>query len=104
MNKMPNKNYKEILKLKGMLEEAKIPFYFRDNHFDGYQICYPNKGEERVCSVVEFEGSYGSHSDLLEIMGLLTKTESIDDEVVGYLTAENVFERIKKHYEGGFND
>ena len=101
---MPNKNYKEILKLKEMLEEAKIPFYFRDNHFDGYQLCYPDRGEERVCSIVEFEGSYGSHSDLLEIMGLLTESEKVDDEVVGYLTAEEVYNRIERHYTGGHYD
>lgn len=32
--------YKEIFRLKEMLEKAKIPFVFR-NLYDGYQICYP---------------------------------------------------------------
>lgn len=32
----------------------------------------------------------------------LTKkeVETTGDEVIGYLTAKNVFERIKKHYKG----
>ena len=30
-------------------------------------------------------------------MGLLTKKESKGDSVLGYLTAEEVFKRIKKH-------
>ena len=100
---MPNAKYTEILKLKKMLEDANIPFSFRSNHFDGYQICYPEAGEKRVCSVVQFSGSYGCNDNLLEIMGLLTESESIDDDVVGSLSAENVFERIR-NYEGGQND
>lgn len=92
--------YKEILKLKGMLEMEGIPFVFRKRiRFNGYQICYPKGGEERVCSVIEQEGSYGNKVDLLEIMGLLTEKESEVDDVAGWLTAENVFSRIKKHWE-----
>jgi hypothetical protein len=95
--------YKEIVKLKEKLEEAKIPFEFR-TLFDGYQICYPEKNtkdKEGVmeCSVIEHYGSYGHSVDLLEIMGLLTEEESQDDNVLGYLSADEVFQRIKKHYE-----
>ena len=95
--------YNEIFRLKEMLEKAEIPFEFR-NLFDGFQICYPrnNKSEDdfvRECSVIEHEGSYGHSQDLLEIMGLLTEEESKYDSVVGYLSAENVFERIKNNYE-----
>ena len=95
--------YKEIFRLKGMLEQAKIPFTFR-KLYDGFQICYPrnNKSEDdfvRECSVIEHEGYYGHSQDLLEIMGLLTEEESKYDSVVGYLSAENVFERIKNNYE-----
>ena len=32
-------------------------------------------------------------------MGLLTKKERADNIVLGYLTAENVFKRIRKHYK-----
>lgn len=34
-------------------------------------------------------------------MGLLTDEESKYDSVVGGLSAQEVFERIKKHYERG---
>lgn len=95
--------YKEIFKLKEKLEKAKIPFEFH-KLFDGYQICYPEQNTEdkedvRECSVIEHYGSYGHSDDLLEIMGLLTEEESRDDDVLGYLSADEVFQRIKKHYE-----
>ena len=100
--------YNEIFRLKEMLEKAKIPFVFR-NCYDGYQICYPKNNDpyacekgifDRVCSVIEHEGSYGHGRDELEIMGLLTSEEAMNDEVVGYLTAEDVFQRIENHYKG----
>lgn len=100
--------YKEIFKLKEMLEKANIPIEFVDHSieeidFKGYQICYPvsfrNSDGRCVCSIIEHLGSYGSEKDLLEIMGLLTPEEEQEDIVKGWLTAENVFERIKNHYE-----
>lgn len=88
--------YKEIFRLKEMLEKEKIPFIFR-NIFGGFQINYPDI-RNRVCSVIEHEYSYGHNLDLLEIMGLLSEGET-DDDVLGHLTAENVFNRIYKHYK-----
>ena len=98
---MAKENYKEILKLKDMLEKAGIPFIFKEhNDFrNGYQILYPADGEKNRCSVIEHEFSYGNKQDLLEIMGLLTDEESRDDSVAGSLSADNVFERIKTDYE-----
>ena len=94
-------NYTEIFKLKEMLEEAKIPFVWKElkDFFNGFHIYYPKDGKECVCSVIEHKFSYGNEKDLLEIMGLLTKKESKNDSVVGYLTADNVFKRIQKHYK-----
>ena len=89
--------YKEIFRLKEMLEKSDIPFEFR-KIFDGFHLCYP-KIKDRVCSVIEHEGSYGNQNDLLEIMGLIEDKET-DDDVLGYLSAENVYERISKHYKG----
>lgn len=94
--------YNEILKLKEMLTDAGIPFYMREI-FDGYQICYPEnntkqKPDVRECSVIEHEASYGHSEDKLEIMGLLTDEELQNDDVVGYLSAEEVFSRIQKHF------
>ena len=91
--------YNEILRLKGMLEKAKIPFLFSEL-FGGYHIIYPNN-HFRVCSVIQHDCSYGREKDLLEIEGLLTKKEMNrkQDDVLGYLTAENVFQRIENHWK-----
>ena len=88
--------YKEIFRLKEMLKTENIPFLFR-NLYDGFQVLYPTN-ENRICSVIEHQGSYGHNQDLLEIMGLLIDGETNDD-VLGYLTAEDVFNRIYKHYK-----
>ena len=92
--------YNEILRLKGMLKKAGIPFEFsKSKSFGGYHIEYP-ASTGRVCSVIEHDFSYGREKDLLEIQGLLTKKEykETQDTVLGYLTAENVFQRIEKHW------
>lgn len=94
-------DYLEIIELAEMLAKAGIPFQFGELN-GGYQIRYPNK-EKQVCSVVEHSFSYGSDNDLLEIMGLLTEEEQKEDvgdesAVKGYLTAEEVFKRIEKHF------
>lgn len=91
--------YNEILRLKEMLIQQKIPFDFSEFH-GGYHICYPNK-DNVICSVIEHDGSYGREDDKLEIQGLLTEQEleETDDTVLGYLTAEDVFARISKHLE-----
>ena len=86
--------YNEILRLKGMLEKAKIPFVF-SKVFGGYHIEYP-ASTGRVCSVIEHDYSYGREKDLLEIQGLLTKKEykETQDTVIGYLTAEDVLKMV----------
>ena len=91
--------YTEIFKLKKMLEEAKIPFVFidRSTAFTAYQIAYPIPNFK--CSIVQGDYSYGSKENLLEIMGLLTEEERKQDDVVGGLTAEEVFKRIKENWE-----
>lgn len=89
-----------IFKLREMLEEAKIPFGFRETpEAGGYQIEYPSP-DHRVCSVIQNNFSYGNSADLLEIMGLLTKAEAEENEVCGWLTAEDVFARIETHWRG----
>ncbi len=99
--------YNEIFKLKEMLEKEKIPFSFFDNsdNFGGYKmyrIAYPY-GKDCKCSVVEGAFSYGGDVDLLEIMGLLTMEEGITDGVCGWLTADEVFKRIKTDYKKQHN-
>lgn len=93
-----NPKYQEILKLHAMLLDEDIPHDI-ERALDGWRISYPWVGKDRVLSAVEFKRTYGAEQDLIEIMGLLTPGEYLMDSVKGYLTAENVFDRIKRHYE-----
>lgn len=102
-----SKKYKEIFKLKKMLEDENIEHEFIDRSITGtrynsekYQICCPNCGEDRYISIIEGDISYGSEEDKLEIQGLMTDEEYEYDAVVGHLSAENVLERIKNHLKG----
>ena len=93
--------YTEIFKLREMLIEAGIPHRFQEL-FDGWQVGYPRLpiGDDVcICSAVEHFGSYGSAQNLIEIMGLLTDEELEDSPVLGHLTADEVFERIKAHWD-----
>ena len=94
--------YNEIIKLISMLETANIPFEQID--FNGGKVVKYPKWENYTCSIIEHNGSYGREEDLLEIMGLLTDEESEIDDVVGYLTAEEVFKRVKEDYENTDKD
>lgn len=101
--------YTEIFKLKKMLEDAKIPFVFDDRSnpkYEYYQIDYPAllPYEKRVCSVIQGNGTYGNIDNKLEIMGLLTNREKQYDDVLGWLSAEDVFKRIESHYRGEGNE
>ena len=95
---MVNPKYQEILKLHIMLLEKEIPHDIRRDS-DGWNINYPCVGIDRVLSAVEFEGTYGAEKDLIELLWFLTPEELLMDPVKGYLTAENVFNIIKEHYE-----
>ena len=56
-------------------------------------------GVGAICSAIETPFSYGHENDRIEISGLLTEEEYRNgDSVQGNLTAEDVFERIKKHW------
>lgn len=99
------KSYDEIFKLEAKLKAEGIPFvYHRQSDMCGFQICYPEDGENRVCSIILHSGSYGREQGLLEIMGLLKPDEEQCDDVVGYLTADDVFERIKAHHDGKWDE
>lgn len=64
---------------------------------ESYQICYPGfRTDIRICSVIQSWVSYGGVNDLLEIQGLTHE----ENDVEGHLDANEVFERIKKHYRG----
>ncbi|MDU2112609.1 MAG: hypothetical protein E7E92_08840 [Clostridiales bacterium] len=91
--------YKEIFKLKDMLDKENIEYEFCDRseefsvgniHREHYQVLIYKNGE-RLVSVIEGYGTYGREQDRLEIMGL---TE-FEYDVEGWLSAEEVFKRIK---------
>lgn len=92
-----NGAYQEIFKLHELLNENNIPHSIEQAE-DGWRIRYPTYGQ-CICRVIEYTGSQGASIDRLEIMGLLNKEERKFDRVVGHLTAENVFQRIRKDYE-----
>ena len=95
-----NPRYKEIWRLHEMLTAAGIPHEFEQN-CDGWQVFYPVADEDKVVmDAIEHRGSYGSEDDLLEIMGLLTEEEEKEDSVKGWLTAQEVFDRIEAHWSG----
>lgn len=90
---------KEIGKLINLLFDHCVPFEVTtDAEGNKYnQVWYPSK-EESVCNAICHKYSYGYENGLLEIMGLLTEEESKVDSVAGWLTAEDVFERIWRHW------
>lgn len=81
-------------KLIPMLCKNNIPFDLTIN-LGRPQIWYPSF-ENPVFDVICHRNSYGHEQGLLEIMGLVSDT--LEDHVEGYLTAEEVFELIKKHF------
>ena len=87
----------EMDKLIPMLCKADIPFDLAI-HFGRPQVIYPSR-DHYICDVICHWGSYGHESGLLEIMGLADA--SCEDGVEGYLTAEDVFDRISNHYNSG---
>ena len=122
---MRETKYKEIWKLHQMLTEAGVRHLFVDREerlfpkheieslrsrafwqdIDwGWQILIYDESGNRLVSAVEGFGTHGESSDRIEIMGLLSPEERKCDSVVGWLTAENVFARIRHHMEGLSNE
>lgn len=97
-----DESYTEILKLDKMLTEANIP-HTLERLFDGWTIIYPSKDKNVVADAIQHYGSYGNAENLLEIMGLI-EPEETPDCVLGHLTAEDVFNRVSKHYEAHKNE
>ena len=97
--------YTEIIRLKELLDYRNIPCEFIDRNkiFDkdnllnynwGYQIIvYKPNTRERLISVIEGFGTYGESENLLEIW------ESGKEDVEGYLSCKEVFERIMEVYK-----
>nr|DAD98601.1 MAG TPA: hypothetical protein [Siphoviridae sp. ctTnV63] len=89
-------NTNPLYELADMLEHAGIPYELVYNYFTNSNILmYPSQ-KDHVANAIYFYGSYGYEQGLLEVGGKIVK---IDDEVEGYVSAEEAFRRIKKLWE-----
>ena len=93
-----NKRMTEIFELEQMLREAHIP-YEMGKIFDGYFIKVLSNDGDVLCDAICHEYSRGYVEGMLEIMGGLTPAEEECDNVLGYLSAEEVFPRFQYCYE-----
>ena len=92
-----NVDLTEFNKLAKMLEDAGIP-HSTESFFNGRQIILFNGTGKRLADVICHRASCGHEKGLLEIMGALT-VEEYEYQVLGWLTAEEVFKRFKYCYE-----
>lgn len=88
-----------IKELKKLLEEADIPHIDLTEQFPMRQILYIPKGEnEEICSIIQGLYSYGGKDNLLETKGLTKNGKENEEQVIGYLTAQEAFQIINKHW------
>lgn len=102
---MRDTKYTEIFKLRDMLDDIDLDYEFHDNSqkqlgYEHYQIILLDENNNRIVSIIQGNYTYGSERNKLEIMGLLTPEEEEHDSVVGWLSADEVYERIMKYYGG----
>lgn len=98
-----------IIKLSKRLNELNIPHKLNDGQILFYEprvahVMYKTihyEGKWTEADVICKPGSYGYEKGLFEIKGidLMTPEECAEDDVVGYLTMENVIARIVKAYK-----
>ena len=84
-------NLTELTKLYFWLNNYDYTFTY-EPLLDGAQIVVYSEGE-RLWDAVCHNGSYGHEDGLLEIMGAIVK-EDAGDDVEGWLTADDVIERV----------
>lgn len=95
---------RELYKLHNLLEDRQIKHEFIIEENGKYtrrmiKIHDEIDGQRfEILSAICHYGSYGYEQGLIEILGLLTREEERESNVVGYLTADNVFRRVKKYY------
>ena len=84
----------EMTKLIEILKKSNIPFEVTSCR-GAPQLWYPNR-KPVACDAVCHKSSFGGKDGLLEVMGLVDE-EGVGDDVEGYLTAEEVADRIFEH-------
>lgn len=103
--KNTNPKYTEILSLAEMLSHANLS-YSLDKIYDGYRVSYPNSNNMAV-DAVQHWASYGEKENLIEILfhdKRFPGCTECDASVEGYLTAQEVFNRIVKYHNTVEND
>lgn len=94
-------HFKELDKLEQYLKDHDIPYERIDEYtipVDRHQIIVPG-AMHRKWDAICHRGSYGYEEGLLEIMGSISRS----DDVEGWLTAEDVIERIEEVEDGKNN-
>ncbi len=86
-------HFKELDKLEKYLKDHDIPYdrVDRYNPIDQHQIVSPNFVNCKWSTICH-KGSYGYEDGLLEIMGSISRKKDVE----GWLTAEDVIERIEE--------
>ena len=99
----------ELNKLENYLKERGMRYERFDNDevvgardgiiykLERHQIMVPASGEEAEWDAICQRGSYGAEEGLLEIYGVIVP-EFVGDTVEGFLTAQDVIERIERVY------
>ena len=89
----------EMQKLKALLKNARIPFQITHGITPRQKVlCYPrNKGMES--DALCYPMNTKEKNSLLECTWLSKSEQNEDDKSECFLSAQEVFERIKKHYE-----
>ena len=88
----------EIHRLKTMLDTAGIPCVLtRSSEAMGYRLFYPAE-TGCACQVIQGLDTDGYDENKLEINGLLTRREQESAWWLGWLTADDVFDRISKYH------
>lgn len=83
----------ELNKLEEYLENNGYN-YRRRSLYDGEQIIVYKEGK-RSWDAVCHSGSYGGKRGLLEVMGKSVIKADYDDDVEGYLTADDIISRLE---------
>lgn len=84
---------KEIIKLIDMLDTYKISYKIL-NHppFDWTTVIIYKNGKE-LLRATQSDFTYGGKENLIEIMGDFVNRNALDENVIGWLKAEDIFER-----------
>lgn len=92
-------NYTEMKKLIIGLGNLNIDFEIRPLYLGGIMVIVNNWEWDAVL----FPGSYGSEKGLIEICGSIVQNNNDDDDdVEGYLTAEEILNRVRPFKVGGY--